>query len=59
MWAPSSRLAFPQGFLLGGLLPLVPWCIYRRTSKPFWKQISVPLVLHGVGDVPSRGLGSR
>ncbi|BGP25943.1 hypothetical protein JCM10295v2_004886 [Rhodotorula toruloides] len=35
------------GFLLGALLPLAPWYIYRRTGKPFWKQISVPLVLHG------------
>ncbi|GAA6030608.1 hypothetical protein NBRC10512_007749 [Rhodotorula toruloides] len=35
------------GFLLGALLPLVPWYIYRRTGKPFWKKISVPLVLHG------------
>ncbi|BGP41555.1 hypothetical protein JCM10449v2_005546 [Rhodotorula kratochvilovae] len=35
------------GFLVGAILPLVPWIIYKRTSNKFWKQISVPLVLHG------------
>ncbi|GAA5824811.1 hypothetical protein JCM5353_006907 [Sporobolomyces roseus] len=35
------------GFLLGALLPFVPWLLYRRSGNRFWKQISVPLLLHG------------
>ncbi|GAA5934611.1 hypothetical protein JCM3775_002003 [Rhodotorula graminis] len=35
------------GFLAGAVLPLVPWLVYKRTGNKFWRQISVPLVLHG------------
>ncbi|GAA5958951.1 hypothetical protein JCM3765_000782 [Sporobolomyces pararoseus] len=35
------------GFLFGALLPIVPWLLYRRSKNRFWKQISVPLLLHG------------
>ncbi|GAA5888097.1 hypothetical protein JCM16303_001503 [Sporobolomyces ruberrimus] len=35
------------GFFLGAALPFVPWLLYRRSSNRFWKQISVPLLLHG------------
>ncbi|GAA5933561.1 OPT family oligopeptide transporter [Sporobolomyces koalae] len=35
------------GFLLGAILPVVPWLLYRRSGNRFWKQISVPLLLHG------------
>ncbi|GAA6003702.1 hypothetical protein JCM10207_003554 [Rhodosporidiobolus poonsookiae] len=35
------------GFLVGILLPLVPWLFYKRTGNAIWKKISVPLVLHG------------
>lgn len=42
-----------QGFLLGALLPVIPWYLYKRTGNRFWRQISVPLILHGV----SRAVG--
>ncbi|GAA5852429.1 hypothetical protein JCM8547_006778 [Rhodosporidiobolus lusitaniae] len=35
------------GFLVGIFLPLIPWLLYKRTGKKLWKQINVPLVLHG------------
>ncbi|GAA5979168.1 hypothetical protein JCM5350_007089 [Sporobolomyces pararoseus] len=35
------------GFLFGALLPIAPWMLYRRSKNRFWKQISVPLLLHG------------
>ncbi|GAA5902069.1 hypothetical protein JCM8208_002466, partial [Rhodotorula glutinis] len=35
------------GFLVGAVLPVVPWLVYKRTGNKFWRQISVPLVLHG------------
>jgi hypothetical protein len=25
----------------------VPWLLYRKSGNRFWKQISVPLLLHG------------
>ena len=37
-----------QGFLIGAILPVIPWYLYRRTGRPIWRQINVPLVLHGV-----------
>ncbi|GJN90368.1 hypothetical protein Rhopal_003379-T1 [Rhodotorula paludigena] len=35
------------GFLIGAILPIIPWIMYKRTGKKIWKQINVPLVLHG------------
>ncbi|GAA5905962.1 OPT family oligopeptide transporter [Sporobolomyces salmoneus] len=35
------------GFLFGALLPVIPWILYKRSGNKFWKQISVPLLLHG------------
>ncbi|GAA5961932.1 hypothetical protein JCM21900_001152 [Sporobolomyces salmonicolor] len=35
------------GFLVGALLPLVPWLIWKKTGRRFWKQVSIPLILHG------------
>ncbi|GAA5821476.1 hypothetical protein JCM10212_002122 [Sporobolomyces blumeae] len=35
------------GFLLGAILPIVPYVLYKRTGNRFFKRISVPLVLHG------------
>lgn len=40
--------ALVQGFLIGAILPVIPWYLYRRTGRPIWRQINVPLVLHGV-----------
>lgn len=40
------------GFAVGAVLPVLPWYMYRRTGKPFWKAISVPLILHGATDPP-------
>ncbi|GAA6032208.1 hypothetical protein JCM8097_007126 [Rhodosporidiobolus ruineniae] len=40
------------GFLIGALLPLVPWLIYKRTGKSIWKRVNVPLVLHGAIAAP-------
>jgi hypothetical protein len=37
-----------QGFLIGLFLPLIPYILYKKTGKKIWKQINVPLVLHGV-----------
>ncbi|SCZ87829.1 BZ3500_MvSof-1268-A1-R1_Chr2-3g05297 [Microbotryum saponariae] len=35
------------GFLVGALLPIIPWILYKRTNNRFWKRISIPLILHG------------
>lgn len=40
------------GFPIGALLPLIPWVLHKRALRKnpkstFWKQVSVPLVLHG------------
>ncbi|KAG0658686.1 hypothetical protein C6P46_005682 [Rhodotorula mucilaginosa] len=35
------------GFLIGAILPVIPWYLYRRTGRPIWRQVNVPLVLHG------------
>lgn len=37
-----------QGFLVGAILPVIPWYLYKRTGRPIWRQINIPLVLHGV-----------
>ncbi|GAA6026094.1 hypothetical protein JCM8202_002520 [Rhodotorula sphaerocarpa] len=35
------------GFLVGAILPVIPWYLYKRTGRPIWRQINIPLVLHG------------
>ncbi|GAA5981396.1 hypothetical protein JCM11641_005307 [Rhodosporidiobolus odoratus] len=42
------------GFLIGIFLPIIPWFLYRRTGKKFWKSINVPLVLHGAISPPQQ-----
>jgi len=51
-WDLAHASSPHQGFLLGALLPFVPWFLYRRSGNRFWKQISVPLLLHGVSSIP-------
>lgn len=43
------RLCFEceKGFIVGAILPFIPYYLYRRTSRPIYKQISIPLLLHG------------
>jgi hypothetical protein len=40
------------GFPIGAFLPLIPWVMHKRALRKnpkstFWKQVSVPLILHG------------
>ncbi|KAK4701267.1 hypothetical protein P7C70_g4966, partial [Phenoliferia sp. Uapishka_3] len=35
------------GFLIGALLPVIPWVMHKRYGGPFWRKISIPLILHG------------
>ncbi|KAK4051978.1 hypothetical protein OIO90_004508 [Microbotryomycetes sp. JL221] len=35
------------GFLIGALLPLLPWFVYKKTGNRFWRRLSIPLILHG------------
>lgn len=40
----SSR----QGFLIGAILPFIPWLLHKKYGGTFWRKISIPLILHGV-----------
>lgn len=36
------------GFCIGLLLPLIPWIMIKRNPKSrLWKNVSIPLILHG------------
>ncbi|TDL23824.1 small oligopeptide transporter [Rickenella mellea] len=39
-------------FLLGAILPLIPWAISRRYPNSFFKYINVPLILGGTSNSP-------
>ncbi|PLW06393.1 hypothetical protein PCANC_23848 [Puccinia coronata f. sp. avenae] len=35
------------GFPIGALLPIIPWIMSRNNPKSAWRQLSIPLFLHG------------
>jgi len=35
------------GFPIGALLPIIPWFMSRNKPKSAWRQLSIPLFLHG------------
>lgn len=40
------------GFLIGFLLPVVPWLLNKRFPRKWWQQINFPVLLHGAGLPP-------
>lgn len=41
------------GFLLGAILPLIPWALHKKYGKrwPF-KRVAFPILIHGAGTPP-------
>lgn len=40
------------GFLIGAIVPLVPWALYRRYKVKWLKQIAFPILIHAAGMPP-------
>ncbi|CEH13062.1 Sexual differentiation process protein ISP4 [Ceraceosorus bombacis] len=40
------------GFLIGFLLPVLPWLLNKRFPRKWWQQINFPVLLHGAGLPP-------
>lgn len=45
----SSLLHF---FWIGALMPVLTWCIWKRTKKDFWRKVNWPLIFVGTYNVP-------
>ncbi|KAH7928158.1 small oligopeptide transporter [Leucogyrophana mollusca] len=39
-------------FLLGAILPIIPWFLARRYPKTIFKYVNIPVILSGTGFIP-------
>jgi OPT family small oligopeptide transporter len=39
-------------FLIGAILPIIPWLMTRRYPKSWWKYVNFPVLLNGTGLIP-------
>jgi OPT family oligopeptide transporter len=47
---PYRRLYW--GFLIGFLMPVIPWLLNKRWPRKYWSLINFPVLLHGAGAPP-------
>ncbi|KAH7107250.1 OPT oligopeptide transporter [Auriculariales sp. MPI-PUGE-AT-0066] len=39
-------------FLIGALVPIIPWLMTRRSPNSWWKYVNFPVIFNGTGLVP-------